>query len=314
MRQMDRRLLVLMRLREEVPVRAADLAEEMACSVRTVYRDIDALCQAGVPVAAMPGEGYRLVPGYHLPPVAFTTEEAVQLLLGADLAAGLGTQDQRDAALSAVAKVEAVLQPQTRAEVEVLRDRIRVSSWPGRSPSPHLALLQQGVIESRVLHLRYRAYESGEITERKVEPHGLTHYGGDWHLVAYCRLREGMRDFRAGRILEARALDETFERIPDSQWYADDTSGEYREVRVWVEADTVPWARETAGFGFDREEPVEGGSVFVFLVRDVRRFLPWVLGWGSAARVISPPDVVGRVSSEAVELARVYLDDRLSAD
>ncbi len=90
MKQMDRRLLILMRLRQETPVRAADLAEACECSVRTIYRDIDALCQAGVPVAAMPGEGYRLVEGYHLPPIAFTAEEAVQLLLGSDLAVGLG--------------------------------------------------------------------------------------------------------------------------------------------------------------------------------------------------------------------------------
>ena len=94
MKQMDRRLLILMRLRDETPLRAADLAEECGCSVRTVYRDIDALCQAGVPVAALPGEGYRLVPGYHLPPIAFTAEEAVQLLLGSDLALGLGTAGQ----------------------------------------------------------------------------------------------------------------------------------------------------------------------------------------------------------------------------
>src|SRR3990172_3328358 len=137
MKQMDRRLLILMRLREERPLRAADLAEECGCSVRTIYRDIDALCQAGVPVAALPGEGYRLVSGYHLPPIAFTAEEAVQLLLGGDLALGLGTPDQREAARAAMAKVEAALRPETRREVERLRERIRVSPClrPASSPS-----------------------------------------------------------------------------------------------------------------------------------------------------------------------------------
>src|SRR3970040_450928 len=116
MKQMDRRLLILMRLRDERPLRAADLAEECGCSVRTVYRDIDSLCQAGVRVAALPGEGYRLVSGYHLPPIAFTAEEAVQLLLGGDLALGLGTGAQREAARSAAAKGEAALGPETRRE------------------------------------------------------------------------------------------------------------------------------------------------------------------------------------------------------
>src|SRR2546422_3730083 len=104
MKQMDRRLLVLTRLREERPLRALDLAEECECSVRTIYRDIDALCQAGVPVAAMPGEGYRLAPGYHLPPIALTVEEAVQLLIGSELALGLGTSPQREAARTAAAQ------------------------------------------------------------------------------------------------------------------------------------------------------------------------------------------------------------------
>src|SRR5260370_8921885 len=72
MRQMDRRLLILMRLREEAAVRASDLAAECGCSVRTVYRDLDALSLSGVPVAAMPGEGYRLVPRYPLPPAALS--------------------------------------------------------------------------------------------------------------------------------------------------------------------------------------------------------------------------------------------------
>jgi len=307
MKQMDRRLLILMRLREETPVRAVDLAGECGCSVRTVYRDIDALCQAGVPVAALPGEGYRLVPGYHLPPIALTAEEAVQLLLGSDLALGLGTAAQRDATRSAAAKMEAVLSPQTRSEVERLRERIRVSHWMRREPSPWLPLLQQGVLHDQVLHLRYHSFSSDEITERKVEPYYLLYYGNDWHLVGYCRLREAMRDFRAGRIREAELLPERFRRPERTGPPPDDVSAPV-EVRVWIEASTVPWAREEPAFGFEREELGEGGSVFVFSAWDVRRLLPWVLSWGASARVLSPPDVVARARREAEALAARYGD------
>src|SRR6266542_5233754 len=159
-KQMDRRLLILTRLREETAFRAVDLAEECECSVRTVYRDIDALCQSGVPVVAMPGEGYRLAPGYHLPPIALTVEEAVQLLLGSDLARGLGTPEQREAARSAAAKVEAALRPDTRAETDRLRQRIRVSDWMRREPTPWLSLLQQAVAHDQVLWLQYHSFSS----------------------------------------------------------------------------------------------------------------------------------------------------------
>jgi predicted DNA-binding transcriptional regulator YafY len=306
MKQMDRRLLILTRLREDRPLRALDLAEESDCSVRTIYRDIDALCQAGVPVAAMPGEGYRLAPGYHLPPVALTTDEAVQLLLGSDLMLGLGAPAQREAARSAAAKVEAVLTPQTRQEVERLRERIRVSHWMQRERSPWLSLLQQAVVHDQVLWMRYHSYGSNEVTERKVEPYTLVFYGEDWHLVAYCRLRESVRDFRAARILEAELLPDRFERPVGLAPDPERNGPPPMVIRVWIEASAAPWARETPAFGFRREEQAEGGSIFVYDCWDLRRLLPWLLGWGSSARVLSPPDVVDRMRREAEALAEAY--------
>ncbi len=308
MKQMDRRLLILMRLREEVPLRAADLAHECGCSVRTVYRDIDALCQAGVPVAALPGEGYRLVAGYHLPPIAFTVEEAMQLLLGGDLAIGLGTAAQRDAARAAAAKVEAVLRPETRLQVDRRRERIRVSGWMHGEATPWLPLLQEAVLNDQVLRLRYHSFSSDELTEREVEPYYLAFYGNDWHLVGYCRLREGMRDFRAARIREAELLPERFERPEHITEEPDEHRQASQEVRVWIEATAVPWAREAPAFGLEREEPAEGGSVFVYQSRDLRRLLPWLLSWGASARVLSPPEVVARLGREARALVQSYAE------
>ncbi len=305
MKQMDRRLLILMRLRQETAVRAADLAEVCECSVRTIYRDIDALCQSGVPVAAMPGEGYRLVEGYHLPPIAFTAEEAVQLLLGSDVALGLGTASQRDATVAAAAKVEAALDAETRREVDVLRQRIRIGGWRRQPPSEWLPLLQQGVLHERLLRLRYHAFSSEELSERVVEPHHLLYYENDWHLIAFCRLREGMRDFRAGRIRSAELLDERFERRADAD-RLEREAGPGQTVRVWIEAASVPWAKESPAFGLRTIEDTEGGAVFVYDCRDLRHLLPWVLGWGASARVLSPPDVVERMRSETAALAMSY--------
>ncbi|MCI0782759.1 MAG: YafY family transcriptional regulator [Chloroflexi bacterium] len=306
MKQMDRRLLILMRLREETPVRASDLAQDCECSVRTVYRDIDALCQAGVPVASMPGEGYRLVPGYHLPPIAFAAEEAVQILLGIDLALGLGTMAQRDAARSAAAKVDAVLLPETREAVARLRERIRASPQIAGELSPHLPLLQEAVVGDRVVRLRYHSYEPDRVTKRDVEAHLLVFYSGDWHLIGYCRLREDVRDFRAGRIESARLLDETFVRRKIDDGY--DPGDMEIEVRIWIDERAARWAREDLAFGFVSEEPADGGFVFTFRVRDVPRLLPWIFSRGAAARVLSPPELVQRLREEAKALVGRYLD------
>ena len=308
MKQMDRRLLILMRLREERPLRAADLAQECECSIRTVYRDIDALCLAGVPVAAMPGEGYRLVPGYHLPPIAFTVDEAVQLLLGSELAVGLGTEEQREAARSAAAKVQAVLAEETSREVDRLRERIRVAPALYRDSSPWLPLLQRAVIQERVLRVRYHSFSSDELTEREIEPYYLVFYGNDWHLVGYCRLRDGIRDFRCGRIRQAELQAERFERPERISDFPDGPRPPGQEVHVWIESAAVPWARETAAYGLRREEPTEGGSVFVYEASELRRLLPWILSWGMSARVLSPPELGRRVRREAEALVQTYAE------
>jgi predicted DNA-binding transcriptional regulator YafY len=305
MKQMDRRLLILMRLREERPVRAQDLAQECGCAVRTIYRDIDALSQSGVPVAAMPGEGYRIVEGYHLPPIAFTAEEAVQLLMGSDLALRLGTAPQRESARSAAAKVESALHAETRREVDRLRERIRVSTHMRGDSTPWLPLLQQAVLRDHVVRLRYHSFRSEELTEREVEPHYLLHYGDDWHLVGYCRLRDGVRDFRAARIRHASLLDERFERPPELPHEPHDHAPPMM-VRVWIEASTVPWARESLAWGFESEEPAEGGTIFVYACFEQRRLLSWILSWGALARVLSPPEFTRRVREEANALARSY--------
>jgi len=256
----------------------------------------------------MPGEGYRLAPGYHLPPIAFTVDEAVQLLLGSDLALGLGTPEQREAAKAAAAKVEAALRPDTRADVDRLRQRIRVSDWMRREPTPWLALLQQAVAREQVIWLRYHSFSSDELTERKVEPYSLVFYGDDWHVVGYCRLREGMRDFRASRIRDAEVLPERFERMAGMLLAGDEERTAPQEVRIWIESAAVPWARETPAFGFQREEQAEGGAVFVYHSWDLRRLLPWVLSWGASARILTPPDVADRVYQEAAALARRYAE------
>jgi len=249
------------------------------------------------------------VPGYHLAPIAFTVEEAVQLLLGSELALGLGTDEQREAVRSAAAKVEAVLAEETRREVDRLRERIRVApEHRHRETSTWLPLLQRAVIQERVLRVRYHSYSSDEVTEREMEPYFLVFYGGDWHLVGYCRLREGVRDFRCSRIREAELTAESFERPEHVSHWHDGPRPQGQEVHVWIEASSVPWARETQAYGFRREEPTEGGSVFVFDAPDLKRLLPWIMSWGMAARVLSPPELGRRVLREAEALVQTYAE------
>jgi predicted DNA-binding transcriptional regulator YafY len=166
--------------------------------------------------------------------------------------------------------------------------------------------LLQAVVNDQVVALRYHSFSPDQVTERRVEPYSLVHYGQDWHLVGYCRLREGMRDFRASRIREAVLTGEHFKRMPGLDTDVDHEPRASYELRVWLDESAVPWARENPAFGFEREEPGEGGSVFVFWVWELRRLMTWLLGWGSAARVLSPPEVVDELRREVEAMAGRY--------
>src|SRR5215468_2276795 len=124
MNRTDRLLAIVLEIQAKKQVRAEDLAATFEVTVRTIYRDIAALSESGVPVVAIPGQGYSLVEGYFLPPLTFSSDEAI-LLLGADSVAQNFDAQYRDAAQSANHKIVAVLPDKLRQEVEYLQNSIR---------------------------------------------------------------------------------------------------------------------------------------------------------------------------------------------
>src|SRR5919109_5410206 len=114
MNRTDRLLAIVLELQAAGKRRAADLAATFEVGKRTIYRDILALCEAGVPIVSVPGQGYSLMKGYFLPPLSFTTEEATMLLLGSDFMAQNFDAQYRAAAQSAGRKIEGVLHEKLR--------------------------------------------------------------------------------------------------------------------------------------------------------------------------------------------------------
>src|ERR1051325_753006 len=124
MNRTDRLLAMVLELQRKGRGRAEDLAGTFEITRRTVYRDIQALCEAGVPVVSLPGQGYTLMEGYFLPPLSFSTDEATMLMLGADFLSKSFAAEYREAAHSAGRKIEAVLSDRLRAEVCYLQNSI----------------------------------------------------------------------------------------------------------------------------------------------------------------------------------------------
>ncbi len=212
-RRLERLLAIALLLSARRRLRAEDLARRFGTSLRTVYRDMRALQQAGFPVSGTAGDGYTLPPGSHLRPLALGPDEAEALVMGARLLERVADAGLRESLRAATAKLEAVLAPEA---VRRLRDHETTVLMPpvrSRAPGP-LTLLLRAVQERRVVDIAYSGVARGEATRRAIEPLGLVRFAEYWLVPAYCRLRQDLRVFRADRMSEARATGETFTLRP----------------------------------------------------------------------------------------------------
>jgi predicted DNA-binding transcriptional regulator YafY len=206
MRRADRlfRIVQLLRRRRTV-VTAAQIAEKLEVSERTVYRDIRDLIAAGTPIDGEAGVGYRLRPGYDLPPLMFDREEIQALVLGARIVAQFGDPALARASESILSKVAGVLPK----ELEPLLADTRLfvpNTRSGARSAAGLAVAREALVAQRRIQLKY-ANERGEETERTVRPLGVFFWGKTWTLAAWCEMRTGFRNFRLDRISEATLRD-----------------------------------------------------------------------------------------------------------
>jgi predicted DNA-binding transcriptional regulator YafY len=304
MKRMDRLLGYLVLLQSRGLVRAQDMAARFEISERTVYRDIQVLCDVGVPIVALPGEGYRLVEGYSLPPIVFSPEEARALFLAVSLLSGQAAAGEtRRNAEAALEKVRAVLPRETLAQLEALAAVLSffsVSHAPLDFDDRRLGQLQLAIQQRRVVHLRYHAPRENEQTERDVEPLQLAYVDGAWLLAGYCRLRCDLRNFRIDRIDRLVLRQERF--APREVRLAPPRRGE--RVVLRVASPQARWVRERQHYGFVEELEGEGGALLmVYRLETPDQMLGWLLSWGGQVEVLEPPELREAVRAAGARLA-----------
>lgn len=212
MNRIDRLFGILTLLQSKKYVTGEKIAEKFHISIRTVYRDIKALCESGIPVSFEQHKGYFIVQGYFLPPVSFTTEEANALLLMEGLVYGLSDKSIQTHYSNALIKVKSVLGNFQKERLENLQDKIKLQLPASfKHDFEYLSLLQNAIAEKHIIHLTYKNLKE-EITERKAEPIGLIFYAFSWHLIAWCHLRNDYRDFRVSRLLAINDTGEPFRK------------------------------------------------------------------------------------------------------
>lgn len=295
----DRLIAILLELQHAGKQSAVALAEQLEVSVRTVYRDVDALSAAGVPIYAERGShgGIVLADGYRDALARFGDDELRALFVSSDDAlADIGLTAGRRSALDKLARA---MPARTRAALDRTRGRVHVDSrrWIGvRSPAAPLGALREAVWGDRCVSIAY-SDRTGKVTRRVVDPLGLVTKAGVWYLVA--RDDRAVKTFRIQRIARVRILDRRFKRPSDFdvgaywQGVAAHVASEEEPYRATLRMTRRALANAEIYFAVESRTRVRGSNPPAWLVciafPSVMSALQEAMSWGGEAVAVDPP-------------------------
>jgi len=313
------RLITLIMLLQRKPnQKAADLAEELGVSVRTVHRYINELNDMGIPIYSERGPcgGFSLVRGYKMPPLVFTPQEAVAIYLGTSLVEEIWGQLYADAARGVTAKLDNVLPDEQRREVAWAR-RTLVATGMHRADhaplGPLLEKLRRAARQRRRVTMVYQTRSRSAPLERDVDPYALVHRWGWWYVIGRCCLRDAMRVFRVDRIQELTIGVDTY-HVPNDfdvhQYLAQETWFPPQfQVRMRFSPEAALEARDEGQTWNKAEEEPDGSLVVTFGATDLDWAARVALWYGPEVEVLEPEELRRQVEVWTRAAAAQYASD-----
>jgi predicted DNA-binding transcriptional regulator YafY len=210
--RLSRLTAILLQLQSNRLVTATSLAGKFEVSVRTIYRDIRALEQSGVPIITEEGKGYMLMEGYRIPPVTFSEREANALITAEQFVLTNKDESFIKDYTDAITKIKSVLRESTKDGANLLSDRIAIAQNSSQDrTSNYLSSIQLALTNFNLVRLYYQKADSEEVSERIIEPFAMLTVNENWLLLAFCRLRKEFRFFRLDRIKSLQVQTDRFE-------------------------------------------------------------------------------------------------------
>ncbi|HEY8928112.1 MAG TPA: YafY family protein [Mucilaginibacter sp.] len=311
MNRIDRVSAILIQLQSRRVVKASDIAERFNISLRTVYRDVKTLEEAGIPIIGEAGIGYSIVDGYRLPPVMFTREEATAFLTAEKFVEKLTDSATDEHYKSAMYKIRSVLKTSEKNLLEDIDGKIEVLRGQAQlqvDNKGHIQTLLTGIGQKNILSIDYFAHHSQERTKRDVEPIGIFYKEGFWHVIAYCHLRGDYRDFRVDRINHIEITGRVFHsKHPTLKAYIAQTAREKELDMVIIRVEKVMHRfleQQKYYSGFVSEKTVGNYVEMTFLTHSLKTFARWFLMFGDQAEIISPDSLKEQVGNIAAAIAQ----------
>ncbi|HMV28993.1 MAG TPA: YafY family protein [Anaerolineales bacterium] len=312
------RLITLIFLLQNQPnQKALELAEKLGVSLRTVHRYFEMLDEMGVPVYSERGPygGFSLVRGYKMPPLVFTLEEAVAVVLGTGLVQELWGDLYREAAHGALAKLENLLPEEQTREVAWARSSLAVTGLHRanlKMQTPALEKLRRAIRELRSVNMLYQTSQVPHPAERGLDPYALVHRWGWWYVIGLCHVHNEVRTFRVDRISEVTLSENIFVKSTgfDLQEYLNIEMQSQPQITARLKFD-VASANIVSGNQsyWQNVEPQADGSVEVtFLSPTLEWAASTVLMYGPAVEVLEPPALRSMVAEWLEVTIRKYTE------
>ena len=275
MNRIDRISAILIQLQSHSLVKAQQISERFEISIRTVYRDIRTLEEAGIPIIGNPGIGYSLAEGFKLPPLMFTQKEALSFLIAEKLVHELTDSNSNEHYKSGIEKIKSVMRFVDKKMLETMEECLSVlNTYKSSAYKPDILLLiLQSIYQKRIVEMSYFTGTTLSVSERKVEPIGIFFSRTNWYLIGFCLQEFQSREHPPFK----KFLDEFYDK---EKLY---------EVVIRIEKDKTSMINDDKYYyGLTSEKEIDNMIEYRFITFSISKFAHWYLSFADVATIITP--------------------------
>lgn len=307
LKKLDRVTAILTQLQSKPVVRAQDLAEKFDVSIRTIYRDVKTLENAGIPIVGEAGNGYSLMDGYKLPPIMFTKEEVLSFITAEKLMQKFSHQSLGSHYQAAMEKVRSVLRNSDKNLIHNIEKQIDVFSFhtdSGDSLKNVIPIILESIADKTQLNIRYQTVD-GRVDNRTIETVGMFFEFNFWYIMAFCTLRKDFRQFRIDRILEISKTQNPFlQEYGQVNDYRKKSNGNKVKAKLLVDKKIMSHlVNSKKYYGLIEEVETENGIELTFETEWISDGFPrWLITFADYATVLEPESLRTRLNELLVKM------------
>jgi len=311
LKKLDRVTAILTQLQSRPLVRAQDLAEKFDVSIRTIYRDVKTLENAGIPIIGEAGSGYSLMDGYKLPPVMFTKEEVLSFITAEKLMQKFSHQSLGNHYQTAMEKVRSVLRYSDRNLIENIEKQIDIFNYQPKTEDTIkniIPTILESIAEKKQLTIEYKTVDS-KVSHRTIEAVGIFFEFNYWYIMAYCILRNDFRQFRVDRILQITKTQTPFlQEYGQINDYRKNSNGNKTKVRLLVNKKIIGHLSNSKKYYGLTEEIERGNDVEMIFETDwINEGFPrWLITFADYAEILEPEFLKTTMKNLIQNVSKIY--------